>query len=217
MKPTLQSGLKHTVKFEVTRDRTIDFMGEKARVYATPMLVRDVEIACRELLLAHLDARKDVQNIDLMNMAGFCRNCLSNWLKDAADAYTRHLDSGGSMLVTLAGGKAVYVDMYPDFQFTAARIDTFDGTRLLTGASGFYFERDERLYLVTARHVLIDAPSGRTITYGELAAGVAHEVVAQLRDDDGEPAPVGLAEARARRRIADRIIDQAHHSRVNRS
>jgi S1-C subfamily serine protease len=43
--------------------------------------------------------------------------------------------------------------------FTAARIDTFDGTRLLTGASGFYFERDERLYLVTARHVLIDAPS----------------------------------------------------------
>jgi S1-C subfamily serine protease len=43
--------------------------------------------------------------------------------------------------------------------FTAARIDTFDGTRLLTGASGFYFERDERLYLVTARHVLIDEPS----------------------------------------------------------
>jgi predicted thioesterase len=59
MKPTLQSGLKHTVKFEVTRDRTIDFMGEKARVYATPMLVRDVEIACRELLLAHLDAGED--------------------------------------------------------------------------------------------------------------------------------------------------------------
>jgi fluoroacetyl-CoA thioesterase len=59
MKPTLQSGLTHTVKFEVTRDRTIDFMGEKARVYATPMLVRDVEIACRELLLQHLDAGED--------------------------------------------------------------------------------------------------------------------------------------------------------------
>src|SRR6185295_8429027 len=39
--------------------RTIDFMGEKARVYATPMLVRDVEIACRELLLAHLDPGED--------------------------------------------------------------------------------------------------------------------------------------------------------------
>ena len=34
-------------------------MGEKARVYATPMLVRDIEIACRELLLEHLDAGED--------------------------------------------------------------------------------------------------------------------------------------------------------------
>lgn len=59
MKPTLQAGLKHTAKFEVTRDRTIDFMGENARVYATPMLVRDVEIACRDLLLAHLDTGED--------------------------------------------------------------------------------------------------------------------------------------------------------------
>ena len=37
-------------------------------------------------LIAHLQHRTDVQNIDLMNLAGFCRNCLSNWLKDAADA-----------------------------------------------------------------------------------------------------------------------------------
>ena len=59
MKPTLQAGLKHTSRLEVSRDRTIDFMGEKARVYATPMLVRDVEIACRELLLPHLDAGED--------------------------------------------------------------------------------------------------------------------------------------------------------------
>ncbi len=59
MKPTLQAGLKLTSRFEVSRDRTIDFMGEKARVYATPMLVRDVEIACRELLLPHLDAGED--------------------------------------------------------------------------------------------------------------------------------------------------------------
>ena len=43
MKPTLQSGLTHTAKFDVTRDRTIDFMGEKARVYATPMLVRNAK------------------------------------------------------------------------------------------------------------------------------------------------------------------------------
>ena len=36
-------------------------------------------------LVGHLRERTDVQNIDLMNLAGFCRNCLSNWLKDAAD------------------------------------------------------------------------------------------------------------------------------------
>jgi fluoroacetyl-CoA thioesterase len=59
MKPTLQSGLAANVSFEVTRDRTIDFMGEQARVYATPMLVRDIEIACRDLLLQHLDPGED--------------------------------------------------------------------------------------------------------------------------------------------------------------
>ncbi|HEY0855472.1 MAG TPA: LysR family transcriptional regulator [Albitalea sp.] len=59
MKSTLQAGLSATVTFEVSRDRTIDFMGEKARVYATPMLVRDIEVACRELLLQHLDAGED--------------------------------------------------------------------------------------------------------------------------------------------------------------
>jgi len=43
---------------------------------------------------------------------------------------------------------------------TTVRICTFDGDRLLTGASGFFFARDERLFLVTSRHVLIDTPSG---------------------------------------------------------
>lgn len=42
---------------------------------------------------------------------------------------------------------------------TTARITTFDGDRLLTGASGFFFERDDRLFIVTSRHVLQDAPS----------------------------------------------------------
>jgi S1-C subfamily serine protease len=42
---------------------------------------------------------------------------------------------------------------------TTARVSTFFGTQLLTGASGFFFERDARLYLVTNRHVLIDKPS----------------------------------------------------------
>ncbi len=59
MKTTLQAGVTDITTVEVDRERTIDFMGEKARVYATPMLVRDIEIACRELLLEHLDPGED--------------------------------------------------------------------------------------------------------------------------------------------------------------
>ena len=44
MKDTLEPGLSETVAQVVDRERTIDFMGEKARVYATPMLVRDIEV-----------------------------------------------------------------------------------------------------------------------------------------------------------------------------
>ena len=59
MKASLAPGVQATTRVTVTRERTIDFMGEAARVYATPMLVRDIEVACRELLLAHLDAGED--------------------------------------------------------------------------------------------------------------------------------------------------------------
>lgn len=59
MKTTLQAGVSGDAKILIDRDRTIDFMGEKARVYATPMLVRDIEMTCRELLLQHLDAGED--------------------------------------------------------------------------------------------------------------------------------------------------------------
>jgi len=46
----------------------------------------ELEAAVYRHLVEHLRSRADVQNIDLMNLAGFCRNCLSNWMKDAADA-----------------------------------------------------------------------------------------------------------------------------------
>jgi hypothetical protein len=46
----------------------------------------ELEAAAFRRLIEHLRSRTDVQNIDLMNLAGFCRNCLSNWLKEAADA-----------------------------------------------------------------------------------------------------------------------------------
>ncbi|KAA1192764.1 DUF1244 domain-containing protein [Pseudohalioglobus sediminis] len=44
-----------------------------------------IEAAVFRRLLAHLDERKDVQNIELMNLAGFCRNCLSKWYVAAAE------------------------------------------------------------------------------------------------------------------------------------
>jgi hypothetical protein len=44
----------------------------------------ELEAAAFRRLLDHLRKRTDVQNIDLMNLAGFCRNCLSNWYQDAA-------------------------------------------------------------------------------------------------------------------------------------
>jgi len=45
----------------------------------------ELEAAAFRRLLEHLRSRTDVQNIDMMNLAGFCRNCLSNWMKEAAD------------------------------------------------------------------------------------------------------------------------------------
>ena len=45
----------------------------------------ELEAAVYRRLVEHLRSRTDVQNIDMMNLAGFCRNCLSNWMKEAAD------------------------------------------------------------------------------------------------------------------------------------
>jgi S1-C subfamily serine protease len=49
--------------------------------------------------------------------------------------------------------------MIESLLLTAARVSTFDGNRLLTGASGFFFAREDRLFLVTSRHVMMDEPS----------------------------------------------------------
>lgn len=59
MKSTLAAGLTASRSYTVDRERTIDFMGEAARVYATPMMVRDIEMTCRDLLLEHLDPGED--------------------------------------------------------------------------------------------------------------------------------------------------------------
>jgi predicted thioesterase len=59
MSETLQPGLTLTRRIEVDRARTISFMGDECRVYATPLMLYDIEFACRDLLLEHIDAGKD--------------------------------------------------------------------------------------------------------------------------------------------------------------
>ncbi len=53
---------------------------------------QQVEAAVFRRLLQHLDERKDVQNIDLMNLAGFCRNCLAKWYAAAAGEIGESID-----------------------------------------------------------------------------------------------------------------------------
>ncbi len=59
MSETLQPGLTLTRRIEIDRDRTISFMGDDCRVYSTPRLLYDIEMACRELLLQHIEPGKD--------------------------------------------------------------------------------------------------------------------------------------------------------------
>jgi len=73
----------------------------------------------------------------------------------------RRYSACASPSVSLAGlaGIQPSTRMIEPLLLTTARVATFFGTQLLTGASGFFFERDDRLYLVTNRHVLLDQPS----------------------------------------------------------
>jgi uncharacterized protein len=72
---------------------------------------REIELqaAAYRRLVEHLRTRSDVQNIDLMNLAGFCRNCLANWYQDADNSY------GGS-LTKDAAREIVYGMPYKDWQ-----------------------------------------------------------------------------------------------------
>ena len=67
-----------------------------------PQLETEIEAAVFRRLLKHLDDRKDVQNIDLMNLAGFCRNCLSKWYR--AEAGERGLEMDLETARTLVYG-----------------------------------------------------------------------------------------------------------------
>jgi predicted thioesterase len=59
MKPSLAPGVSAVNRFAVDKAKTIGFMGEEGRVYGTPHLIGDIEMTCRNLILAHADANED--------------------------------------------------------------------------------------------------------------------------------------------------------------
>ena len=65
MKDSLRPGVSRVKRITVDLDRTISFMGEEARVYATPRLVSDIEYTCRELILEHADPGEDSVGMEI--------------------------------------------------------------------------------------------------------------------------------------------------------
>ena len=65
MKDSLRPGVSRTSRLVIDRERTIGFMGEEGRVYATPRMVWDVEHTCRDLLMEHSDASEDSVGIEV--------------------------------------------------------------------------------------------------------------------------------------------------------
>jgi len=59
MKPSLRPGVSRVNRIQINRERTIGFMGEEARTYATPSMVLDIEHTCRELIIEHADPGED--------------------------------------------------------------------------------------------------------------------------------------------------------------
>ena len=65
MKQSVRAGLSKVARIVVDRERTIGFMGEESRVYATPSFVRDIEHTCRDLLMEHADAGEDSVGMEI--------------------------------------------------------------------------------------------------------------------------------------------------------
>ena len=65
MRDSLRPGISRTNRVTIDKDRTIGFMGDEGRVYATPRLVHDIEHTCRDLLLEHCDPNEDSVGINV--------------------------------------------------------------------------------------------------------------------------------------------------------
>jgi uncharacterized protein len=84
-------------------------MTDRAETGIDLKLQTELEAAAFRRLVSHLRNRPDVQNIDLMNLAGFCRNCLSNWYQEAASGH-------GLSLTKNASREIIYGMPYGDWQ-----------------------------------------------------------------------------------------------------
>jgi fluoroacetyl-CoA thioesterase len=65
MKPSLQPGISLVSRVRVEKEKTISFMGEEGRVYATPYLIGDIEYACRNLILEHAEPNEDSVGVEV--------------------------------------------------------------------------------------------------------------------------------------------------------
>ncbi len=72
----------------------------------------ELEAAAFRRLVAHLRERTDVQNIDMMNLAGFCRNCLSNWYQEAAEQQGLELEKTEAREIIYGMPYNVWKDKY---------------------------------------------------------------------------------------------------------
>lgn len=100
--------------------------------------------------------------LDTINQPGATGESEQVWL-DRRDAWDRGHDSQQQLTISPArpaGGVAANERVHDEALFGVTRVLTFAGPKGLTSASGFFFERDQRLFLVTSRHVLFDPATG---------------------------------------------------------
>jgi uncharacterized protein len=89
----------------------------------------ELEAAAFRRLVQHLREHTEVQNIELMNLAGFCRNCLSNWMKEAADERGVPMTKDGAR-------EAVYGMPYEEWRTLHQREATADQAKAFAARDG---------------------------------------------------------------------------------
>ena len=88
----------------------------------------EIQAAVFRRLVEHLDSRKDAQNIDLMNLAGFCRNCLSKWYVTAAEDKNEKISHDEARELIYGMPYSEWKDKF-QLEATAEQKNKFDGNK----------------------------------------------------------------------------------------